>query len=71
MGDWSMSMTLSIFSSPAILSQSPAISRVPFNAFANPLYNVSMTKDDLPPPDTPVTQVNVPNGNLTLMFFKL
>ena len=35
------------------------------------LYNTSLTRVDFPEPDTPVTAVNTPNGNLTLIFFKL
>ena len=35
------------------------------------LYRISLTSDDLPLPDTPVTQVMTPSGNLTVMFFKL
>ena len=35
------------------------------------LYKISFTKVDFPLPDTPVTQVNVPNGIFTLMFFRL
>ena len=31
----------------------------------------SLTKDDLPEPDTPVTTVITPIGILTLIFFKL
>ena len=30
-----------------------------------------MTKVDFPLPETPVTQMNFPNGNFTLIFFKL
>src|SRR3989344_4785320 len=32
---------------------------------------ISLTKEDFPPPETPVTQINLPKGNLTSMFFKL
>jgi len=36
-----------------------------------PFHNVSKTKVDLPPPDTPVTHVKVPNGNFTSIFLRL
>ena len=35
------------------------------------LYKTSFTSVDFPEPDTPVTQLNTPSGNLTLIFFKL
>jgi hypothetical protein len=49
----------------------PGLSFVMYNSDAIALYNISLTKEDLPLPDTPVTQVNVPNGNLALIFFRL
>ena len=36
-------------------------------AFADPL----MTREDLPPPETPVTHVKVPRGMSTVTFFRL
>ena len=35
------------------------------------LHKISFTNVDFPLPDTPVTQINFPSGNLTLIFFKL
>ena len=32
---------------------------------------VSITKEDFPPPETPVTQVKVPSGILAVMFLRL
>ena len=32
---------------------------------------ISLTKDDFPEPDTPVTQVKTPRGKATSIFFKL
>ena len=32
---------------------------------------VSITKEDFPPPETPVTQVNVPSGILAVIFLRL
>jgi len=49
----------------------PGFSEAPFNSFAIVLYKTSFTSVDLPEPETPVTQVNTPSGNFTLMFFKL
>ena len=34
-------------------------------------HKVSSTNVDFPPPETPVTQVKIPKGNFTLIFFKL
>ena len=42
-----------------------------FFIFERPLYKVSMIKDDLPPPDTPVTLINLFKGNLIFISFKL
>jgi hypothetical protein len=35
------------------------------------LYNVSTTSVDVPPPETPVTQVKVPSGNPAAIDFRL
>ena len=35
------------------------------------LHNISFTKEDFPDPETPVTQVKVPKGISTSIFFKL
>ena len=35
------------------------------------MARISFTRDDFPEPETPVTAINFPNGNLTLIFFKL
>ena len=37
----------------------------------NEVQDVSLTSDDLPEPDTPVTHVNTPKGIFTFKFFKL
>ena len=60
-----------MFSSPFISLHLPGFSEAPFNSFAIVLYNTSFTRVDFPEPETPVTQVNTPNGNFTLIFFKL
>ena len=35
------------------------------------LKRVSIVKVDLPPPETPVTHTNFPNGKSAVIFFKL
>jgi len=62
MGRWSMSMTLSRCSSPLIVSQGAGVWRAPFNFIDAVLNRVSMVSVDLPPPETPVTQTNLPSG---------
>ena len=42
-----------------------------FSAAPSDLYSTSFTSEDLPLPLTPVTQVNVPSGMDTSMFFRL
>ena len=64
-------MILSICFIPFIPLHFPGFSFEPFSSFAIVLYNISFTNVDFPDPDTPVTQLNTPNGNLTLIFFKL
>ena len=73
MGDWSISITLSINSIPL----------KPLNGFCifldllllsvrfKALYNVCIIRVDLPLPDTPVTQVKLPNGIFRFTLFKL
>ena len=70
-GDWSIFITLSIFSRPFTHLHFPGLSLALFNSFAIVLYNTSFINVLFPEPETPVTQLNKPNGNLTLIFFKL
>lgn len=49
----------------------PGFSLALFSSFAIVLYSTSLTKVDFPEPETPVTQLNTPRGNLTLIFFRL
>ena len=44
---------------------------MPLRRRASALKSVSITSDDLPPPDTPVIQVKVPSGKSTLTFCRL
>ena len=39
--------------------------------FDSDLNNVSIIKEDFPPPETPVTDIKFPSGNLTVTFFRL
>ena len=70
-GDWSIFIILSIFLIPFTSLHLPGFSFEPFNSFAIFLYKTSFTNVLLPEPDTPVTQVNTPNGISTFIFFKL
>ena len=71
MGDWSMLITLSSNSIPFMSLCFPGMHRARFSVLARDLYRISFTRELLPEPDTPVTQVNTPSGNSTLIFFKL
>ena len=66
-----MFIILSMFSIPFISLHFPGFSVAPFNSFAIVLYSISLTNVLFPEPDTPVTHVNTPSGNFTLIFFKL
>ena len=57
MGDWSIRMTLSMFSAPDIALWSPAFSRDRYSCRASARYRMSFTNVDLPEPETPVTTV--------------
>ena len=65
MGLWSISMTLSMASSPSTRSCAPGSSRAPNRARARARYRMSVTSVLLPEPETPVTAVNVPSGKRT------
>src|ERR1700742_2176366 len=66
-----MSMILSICSSPSMRScgAAPSLALLSLRAIAR--YSVSISKVDLPPPETPVTQVNRPSGISAEMFLRL
>ena len=70
-GSCDISITLSIFSRPIIFLCFPGFSFVLYKLDATDLYNTSLTKLDLPLPDTPVTHINLPKGNLTFIFLRL
>ena len=60
-----------MFSIPLIDLYLPGFSFVLYRLFLNILYNVSLIKELFPDPETPVTHINLPKGNLTSTFFKL
>ena len=68
-----MSITLSINSIPLKPLNGLGIFRdlFLFKYKLSALYKVCNNKVDLPLPETPVTQVKVPNGIFKLTFFKL
>ena len=43
----------------------PGTVRAPFSSRASALYRMSLTRVDLPEPDTPVTATRQPSGNAT------
>ena len=46
-----------------MVSQGAGVWRAPFSRIEAVLNRVSMVSVDFPPPDTPVTQTNLPSGN--------
>ena len=65
-GDWSISMSLSIFSKPETLLWSPGIIKFLENSFCIDFDKISVINVDLPEPDTPVTDMNLPKGKFTV-----
>ncbi|MPN43956.1 hypothetical protein SDC9_191517 [bioreactor metagenome] len=70
-GLWSMSIILSRYSSPSMALCFPGRVFMRFKSAPSFLKIISFTSDDLPLPDTPVTQVNVPSGIETSIFLRL
>ena len=66
-----MWITLSINSKPSIDLYAPTCSEVRMSLLDKSGNSTSLMRVDFPEPDTPVTQVNVPSGIDTAMFFKL
>ena len=66
-----MFIILSMFSNPLTSLHLPGFSFEPLISFAIVLYNTSLIRVLFPEPDTPVTQINKPNGNFTFMFLRL
>ena len=70
-GDWSMLIILSILSKPLISLHFPGFTCESLSSLVIALYKTSLTSVLFPEPETPVTQLNTPKGNLTFIFFKL
>ena len=70
-GDWSTTITLSIFSTPVISEYVPGFTSERLSFRASAFCRISFTRLDFPLPETPVTQVNIPAGNPTVIFFRL
>ena len=64
-------MTLSNCSTPSIHLCLPGIILALFSFLARLLYKISFTRELLPEPETPVTQVIIPRGIFTSIFFRL
>src|SRR3989344_5656675 len=71
MADWSILITLFIYSVPLIDSWAPGFIAAPLKRLASVLYNTSQIRVLLPEPDTPVIAVNLRRGTSTEIFFKL
>ena len=65
MGDWSISITLSIRSIPSMARCFPGRSRAPQIRAASAGYRICVTRLDLPEPLTPVTATKRPSGKAT------
>ena len=70
-GFWEMWTILSMYSNPFICLYAPGFSFELYTWLYKILVSIWLIRVLFPLPDTPVTQVNVPSGNLTLIFFKL
>src|SRR5690606_3743244 len=71
MGAWSTSITLSMFSSPSIDSYDSGVLPAPCSFLASAGWRVWLISDDLPLPETPVMQMNVPSGTFIVTPFRL
>ena len=70
-GDWSMSMTLSIWSTPSSFLYGPTTRLERCTALVSAGASVSVTSELLPEPETPVTTVSVPSSILAETFLRL
>ena len=64
-GDWLMSIILSIYLVPFRLKFFSSLFNELFRKLFSRVYKVSITNDDFPLPDTPVTQIKLPRLNET------
>ncbi len=62
---------LSRFSNPSILLCFPGLVLARWNFLARAFHNTSVTRLDLPDPETPDTTVNTPKGISTVIFLRL
>ena len=68
-GLWSISIILSIFPSTPLTDLTTVVSIFSlFKIFFTELNKISFTNVDLPLPETPVTPINLPSGNLLDCF---
>ncbi len=70
-GAWSTEITLSKCSSPLMASCGAGSVCEPYRWRLSAGYSVSLTRVDLPEPETPVTQVSRPTGSASETFFRL
>ena len=71
MGDWSMTIILSMCSMPSMASWAPGCLWEPCSSLDIALWRISSTRVDLPDPDTPVTEMKMPRGKSTSMRLRL
>src|SRR5258706_15414717 len=70
-GDWSISITLSMFSNPLMLLYSWGAALELYTCFERIGYRVSLISVDFPLPLTPVTTINFPSGKSAFTLFRL
>ena len=70
-GLWSISIILSMLSTPFIFLQWTKPSLLSNNVFTIDVYKTSLISEDLPEPETPVIHVNRPTGILIFISSKL
>src|SRR3990170_345694 len=71
MGDWSISITLSICSRPFTVLYCIGMVLELYACLLRMGYNVSLINVDLPLPLTPLMTINFPNGNLASTCLRL
>jgi hypothetical protein len=71
MGDWSMATTLSMAFTPSMVRCSPGVVRARLTCPSSDDSRMSLTRVDLPEPDTPVTATRQPRGKATSMSCRL
>src|SRR3972149_8391461 len=71
MGDWSTMIALFKYSRPSKLACAPGSSFAFQKYLMRARPKISLTKDDLPDPETPETHTNFPSGIETSICFRL